>query len=30
MVRELIDERNKFLGRKDEGDILVIHIKRKG
>jgi len=29
MVRELIDRRNRFLGRKDEADILVIYIKRK-
>ena len=30
MVRELIDERNRLFGRKDEGDILVIYVKRKG
>ncbi len=29
MVRELIDRRNKFLGKKDEADILVIYLKRK-
>ncbi|MDC7224557.1 MAG: hypothetical protein PQJ60_12510 [Spirochaetales bacterium] len=29
LVRELIDERNKFMGRKDEADILVIYVKRK-
>ncbi|MDC7219375.1 MAG: hypothetical protein PQJ59_05505 [Spirochaetales bacterium] len=29
LVRELIDERNKFLGKKEESDILVIYVKRK-
>jgi hypothetical protein len=29
MVRELIDARNKFMGKRDESDILIIYIKRK-